>query len=92
MKAEGQLAGREYLSRKPRIDVSFDVLVTCAAGDFRARMTNLSGSGFRLHASRALEPGWELTLRVGKLAPVKGTVCWAEGRDAGGVFTDPVAL
>jgi hypothetical protein len=92
MKFEGQLAGREYSSRAPRIDVGFDVLVHCAAGDFRAQMTNLSGSGFRLHCSRALEPGWELTLKVGKLAPVKGLVCWAEGRDAGGVFTDPVAL
>jgi hypothetical protein len=92
MKLEGQLAGREIFPRAPRIDVSFDVLVRCAAGEFRARMTNLSASGFRLESPKRLEPGWEVTLEVGKLAPVKGLVRWARGRDAGGMFTDPVIL
>jgi hypothetical protein len=92
MKFQGQLAGRELLPRAPRIDVSFDVLVRSAAGDFRARMVNLSASGFRLRAAEALEPGAEVTLEVAKLAPVRGLVRWAQGQDVGGVFTDPVIL
>ena len=92
MKFQGRLVGRELRPRAARIDVSFDVLVRSAAGDFRARMVNLSASGFRLRSTEALEPGWEVTLEVAKLAPVRGLVRWTQGEDVGGVFTDPVIL
>ena len=92
MKFEGQLRGHEFASRAPRIDVSFKVLVRCAAGEFDACMINLSAGGFCLRSTRPLEPGWELTLEVPKLAPVNALVRWVAGNSAGGVFTDPVIL
>jgi len=92
MKFEGQLEGRELAPRAARTDVCFEVLVKCPAGDFQARIVNLSARGFRLRSSQALEPGWEVTLEVGKLPPVSALVRWAAGLEAGGVFANPVTL
>ena len=92
MRFERQLEGRELMQRAPRTDVSFKVRVRCAAGEFEARMINLSAGGFCLRSARALEPGCELTLEVAKLPPVRAMVRWAAGQEAGGVFTDPVTL
>lgn len=92
MKYEGRLDGHEIVPRPARIDTSFDVLVRCAAGDFEASITNLSGRGFRLRSAGVLEPGWEVLLQVPKMAPVKGVIRWAAGGDAGGIFMDAVAL
>lgn len=92
MKFEGKLEGREIVPRPARIDASFDVLVRCAAGEFGASITNLSGSGFRLRTTRALEAGWEISLEVPRTPPVKGVIRWVSGDDAGGVFKEAVAL
>ena len=92
MKFEGKLEGREIVPRPARIDASFDVLVRCAAGEFGASITNLSGNGFRLRTSRALEPGWEISLEIPRMPPVKGMVRWVSGQEAGGVFVEAVAL
>jgi hypothetical protein len=92
MKYEGRLEGRAIVPRPARIDTSFDVLVRCAAGEFEASITNLSGSGFRLSSARALQPGWEVLLQVPKMSPVKGIIRWVAGNDAGGTFMDAVAL
>ena len=92
MKFEGRLEGRELVPRPNRIDASFDVLVRCAAGEFGASITNLSGKGFRLRSTRALEPGWEISLEVPRMRPVKGVIRWVAGNDAGGVFKEAVAL
>jgi hypothetical protein len=92
MKPEGQLEGRELTSRSPRVEAGFVVRVRCAAGEFPARITNLSGSGFRLHSARALEPGWEILLEVPRRPPLRCVVRWSRGKEAGGVFTEPVAL
>lgn len=92
MKFEGQLKGRELTSRSPRVDAGFLVRVRCEVGEFPARITNLSSSGFRLHSARPLETGWEISLEVPKRPPVKCMVCWSSGKEAGGVFVEPVAL
>jgi hypothetical protein len=92
MKFEGRLEGRELATRAPRVDAGFVVQVSCSAGVFPARITNLSSSGFRLRSARALEAGWEVTLKVPKRAPVKCVIRWASGKDAGGVFLEPIAL
>jgi hypothetical protein len=92
MKFEGKLKGRGFVPRPARTDSSFDVLVRCAAGEFDASIVNLSGMGFRLRSLYAFEPGWEVSLEVSRLPPVKGVIRWAAGRDAGGVFTEAVAL
>jgi hypothetical protein len=92
MKFEGRLEGREIVPRPARIDASFDVLVRCAAGEFGASITNLSGTGFRLRSTGVLEPGWEILLEVPRTPPIKGVIRWVSGEDAGGVFAEAVAL
>lgn len=92
MKFEKQFEGREWVPRAPRVDADFKVRVRCVAGEFPARVTNLSGAGFGLQAARALEPGWEVSLEVPKLPSVRCMILWACGKKAGGVFLEPVAL
>ncbi|HEY7006093.1 MAG TPA: PilZ domain-containing protein [Sphingomicrobium sp.] len=92
MKFEGRLEGRELAARAPRVDAGFVVRVRCAAGNFPARITNLSSTGFRLRSARALEAGWEVTLQVPKRPAVKCVIRWASGKEAGGVFLEPIAL
>jgi hypothetical protein len=92
MKFDGQLEGTEISRRAARTDVAVDVLIRCAAGEFKAEIVNLSARGFRIKTSKSLEPGWEVTLTAGKLAPVGGIVRWVAGVEAGGNFTEPVIL
>ena len=87
MKIEDQQEGRS-----PRVDTAFLVLLRCAAGKFPARITNLSATGFRLEAPRALEVGWEITLEAPKRPPVNGVIRWTAGKQAGGVFLDSLSL
>lgn len=92
MKAEDQLQERAWTARAPRVDTSFEVLVRCGASEFEARVTNLSGNGFRLRSTRALEPGLEMLLQVAKRPPVKAVIRWAAGEDAGGLFLEPMGF
>src|SRR5512146_759300 len=92
VKFEGRLTGRELTSRSPRVEAGFLVRVRCAEGEFPARITNLSGSGFRLQSARPLESGWEISLEIPRRPPVKCVVRWSSGKEAGGVFVEPVAL
>jgi hypothetical protein len=92
MKFEGQLEGREVEPRGARIPVRYDALVQCETGAVEAQILNVSGKGFRLQSSSALEPGWDVQVQVGKLAPVRATIRWSCGLEAGGVFAEPVAL
>jgi len=92
MKHEAILAGEEWPSRDPRVEVDFDVRVHCDAGEIDAQIINLSSDGFRLHSRNPLEVGWEVTLEAAKQFPVKALICWACGNESGGVFAEPVAL
>ena len=92
MKFEGRLEGRELATRAPRVDAGFVVLVRSAAGDFPARVTNLSSTGFRMSSSRAVAAGLEVTLEVPKRPPVKCLIRWADGKQSGGVFLEAVSL
>jgi hypothetical protein len=92
MKFDGEPEGRETTPRAARIDVSYDVLVRCEAGEIEARILNVSGRGFRLQASQPLEVGWHVTVEALKLSPVKAVIRWTVGLDCGGTFLEPVAL
>lgn len=92
MKFEGRLEGRELASRPPRVEAGFVVRLRCAEGEFPARITNLSSSGFRLRSARPLEPGWEISLEVPRRPSLKCLVRWCDGKEAGGVFVEPAAL
>ena len=92
MKHEAILAGEEWPSRDPRVEVDFDVRVHCDAGEIDAQIINLSSDGFRLHSRNPLEVGWEVTLEAAKQFPVKALICWACGNESGGVFAESAAL
>ena len=92
MKHEAILAGEEWPSRDPRVEVDFDVRVHCETGEVDAQIVNLSSDGFRLLSANPLEVGWEVTLEAAKQFPVKALICWACGNESGGVFAEPVAL
>jgi hypothetical protein len=92
MKHEGELVGRDWLERDPRIQVIYDVTVHGPAGGIEAELVNVSSDGFRLRCSEPLETGWEVTLEVARHDPLKALIVWACGLEAGGVFAEPVAL
>ena len=92
MKLDGELDGREIEPRGARIGVAYDALLRCDAGEFDAQILNVSGKGFRLRSRIALEPGWDVSVHVAKLAPVRASIRWASGLEAGGVFLESVAL
>lgn len=92
MKPDGKLEGREWSRRSARIDVGWIVLIECPAGKVRAQMLNVSARGFRLRSAKALEAGWKVSINFGKDAPVNATVQWVDGRNAGGIFVEAIAL
>ena len=92
MMYEGRLEGREWRPRDVRVDSACNVTVQCAAGDVPGRIVNISSEGFRLHAQAALQPGWEVTLLAARHDPIKAVICWASGQEAGGIFSEAVAL
>ena len=93
MKHQAILAVDELLvPRDPRVETELAVRVHCLAGEFEAELTNLSSDGFRLHSTGPLQVGWEVTLEAAKNFPVKALICWACGQEAGGVFSEAVAL
>ena len=55
-------------------------------------ITDVSRDGFRLESRGELEVGADVILLVPKMAPIKGTIRWTCGFEAGGVFLEPVAL
>jgi hypothetical protein len=92
MKHEAILEGHELLPRDPRVEVGLDVRVVCEAGEIEAQIVNLSSDGFRLHTANPLQVGWVVTLEAARQFPVKALICWACDLEAGGIFSEPVAL
>ena len=92
MKFEGPLQGQELSHRPARTDVTYDVSVSCDAGEFEAQIVNLSAMGFRLRCESQLQVGWRVSLKVAKLPPVRAVVCWTRDEECGGAFVEPVIL
>lgn len=92
MKFDGKLEGEEYQPRPARIDVCYAALMRLDWGTIEATILNVSDRGFRLRADTDLEPGDVVTLEVPRLEPVRASIRWARGNEAGGLFLDPVAL
>jgi hypothetical protein len=92
MKFEGNFEGREITRRPTRIDVFYNAMVQCGEAEIAAQIFNLSARGFRLRSYVPLKAGSDVLLVVPKLPPVRASVRWANGCEAGGVLLDPVAL
>ena len=88
-----KLTADGYQYRDPRVAVrSNAVLVEQDGCLVDVVITNVSRDGFRLESRCELEVGAEILLQVARLAPVKATIRWTCGCEAGGVFLEPVAL
>lgn len=82
-----------YTMRDARVSVRCDAVLTEADGcELEVLITDVSRDGFKLESRSELEIGEEVVLSVAKLAPVKAIIRWTCGREAGGVFLEPVAL
>jgi hypothetical protein len=92
MKFEGRLEGREISSRPVRAEVTYDVWVSCASGEFGAQIVNLSAMGFRLVCTAELQVGWRVSLKVEKLPAVDAVIRWVCSDECGGAFVEPVIL
>ncbi len=92
MMHQGDIAGREWLERATRVEVSYGLTVGYPGGSADAELINLSSEGFRLRCREPLESGWEVTLKAGRDDALKALIVWACGLDAGGVFAEPIAL
>lgn len=92
MKHEDRLEGREWSPRGARIEVDWAVLIDSPAGKIGAEVLNVSARGFRLRTALTLEPGWKVSMRFAKDAPLDAVIQWVEGAHAGGVFAEAAAL
>ena len=93
MTEHARLTANGYTHRDPRVAVrSNAVLVEQDGCVIDVVITNVSRDGFRLESRCELEVGSDILLQVAKLAPVRATIRWTCGFEAGGVFLEPVAL
>lgn len=83
-------AGGGYLGRERRVAVSLRATLIEADGcSIDVEVLDVSSSGFRIAANAELVVGEEVQLRIPRSAPLRATICWTRGREAGGTFLDP---
>lgn len=82
---------QSYLGRERRITVQFEAVLEEADGcQVLVQMLDVSSSGFRVQSSAVLVVDEEVTLRIARSAPLRAKICWTRGKEAGGIFLDPV--
>ena len=82
-----------YQPREARIALRCEALLVEEDGcALDVTITDVSRDGFRLESRCELEVGSDILLQVAKLDPVKASIRWTCGYEAGGVFLEPVAL
>jgi hypothetical protein len=82
-----------YCQREPRIALRCPaVLVEEDGCALDVVITDVSRDGFKLESHSELEVGSEVWLHMPKTVPVRGSIRWTCGLEAGGVFLEPVAL
>jgi hypothetical protein len=81
----------------PRIDARHPaVLVASDGGEMEVTVTDLSSRGFRIEADETLFIGENILigehvrLRVARYGDFPAQIRWALGREAGGIFLEPV--
>jgi hypothetical protein len=82
-----------YHKREPRIALHCPaVLVEEDGCALDVVITDVSRDGVRLESQSELEVGSDVWLHMPKTVPVRGSIRWTCGCEAGGVFLEPVAL
>ena len=85
--------GRGYKQRATRVSVRYPaVLIEPDGCRVEVTILDVSSSGFRLETDAELLAGEEVRLQLPKLAPVRASIQWTRGREAGGTFLDAVDL
>jgi hypothetical protein len=82
-----------YLKRDPRIAVRCNAMLIEDDGcSLEVVITDVSRDGFKLESQSELEVGSDVWLQVPKTSPVRGSIRWTCGAEAGGIFLEPAAL
>ena len=93
MNMSSKIAAAGYIKRGPRIALRCPaVLVEEDGCVLEIVITDVSREGFRLESQSELEVGADVWLHVPKLDPVRGSIRWTCGFEAGGVFLEAAAL
>ena len=86
-----------FIPRMPRIDARHPaVLIASDGGEMNVTVTDLSSRGFRIEAEETLFIGENILigehvrLRVARYGDFPAQIRWALGREAGGIFLEPV--
>jgi len=83
----------EQVPRRHRIKVAHDATLVLSDGsEHKVTITDVSSGGFRLHTGETMPIGEHVFLRVPRYGDFPAQIRWALGRDAGGVFLQPVDL
>ena len=87
----GRIPGQ--VPRRHRIEVAHDATLVLSDGSEQAvTITDVSSGGFRLQTGQTVPIGEHVFLRVPRYGDFPAQIRWALGRDAGGVFLQPVEL
>lgn len=82
-----------YRGRERRVAVAFEAALIepdgCAVP---VTVLDVSSSGFRITCNAELIVGEEVHLQLPRSAPVRATICWTRGDEAGGIFLDPATV
>ncbi|HEU5285823.1 MAG TPA: PilZ domain-containing protein [Sphingomicrobium sp.] len=81
------------MPRRHRIEVAHDATLVLSDGSEQSvTITDVSTGGFRLQTAETVPIGAHVFLRVPRYGDFPAQIRWALGRDAGGVFLEPVEL
>lgn len=79
----------DFRGREPRIAVSFEATLIESDGCIiPISVLDVSSSGFRISSSAELVVGEEVQLKLPRSGPLRATICWTRGEQAGGIFLD----
>jgi hypothetical protein len=82
---------QSYLGRERRINVQFEAILIESDGcHVRIQVLDVSSSGFRIQSNAELVVDDEVMLQISRSRPLRAKICWTRGREAGGIFLDPV--
>ena len=87
----GRIPGQ--VPRRHRIEVAHDATLVLSDGtEHRVTITDVSSGGFRLQTGETMPIGEHVFLRVPRYGDFPAQIRWALGREAGGVFLQPIDL
>ena len=79
--------------RAPRIEGRHHAIAVDSAGrTYDVTVVDISSGGFRIETEETFRTGEYITLRVARNDDFRTQILWTLGKEAGGMFLEPVAL